>query len=160
MTNDEDEELTARLLRLAGPRAAVPAERWRASSTPSPPRRAQLRRHRLRRRLLAGVAILATAAAILVATRLAVPRRIEPTPKANAAVVERVEGVTAALSAGLSLSVGEWIEQLQTPAPLCGSKVEPRCDSMCRAVHACWTQRPSSWSAARFISIPARVQRR
>lgn len=111
MTNDEDEELTARLLRLAGPRAAVPAERSaRIQHAVTGTWRVQLRRHRLRRQLLAGTVVLATAATIVVATRLTVPRRIEAPSKAQPAVVERVQGGTAALSAGRTLPIGEWIE--------------------------------------------------
>ena len=111
MTNDEDEDMTARLLRLAGPRADAPADRAeRIRHAVSATWRTELRRRRLRRRLLAGAVVLATAATIVVATRLTVPRRLEAPSKDPAAVVERVQGGTAALSTGRTLPIGEWIE--------------------------------------------------
>ena len=112
MTKEEDEDMTAHLLRLAGPRPAVPAERVeRIRHAVTATWRAELRRHRLRRRLVTGAAVLAAAAALVVAIRLAAPPKVEaPSPKTNSAVVERVEGATPVLSAGRRLSIGEWIE--------------------------------------------------
>jgi ferric-dicitrate binding protein FerR (iron transport regulator) len=106
----DDEELTARLLRLAGPRAPVPVERAeRIRHAVTATWLAQLRRQRRRRRVLAAVVVLATAAAMVIATRITGGRRTEPLPKIDGAVVERVEGASG-LSPGRGIAIGEWIE--------------------------------------------------
>jgi FecR protein len=109
----DDEDATARLLHLAGPRPDVPAGRagrvrevvrgrWQAST----------RRRRVRRAIWSAAALAATAAMVVLLVR---PGRSvdDRAPLAQVvATVERVEG-TGSLRTGAPIRMGEWIE---TPA--------------------------------------------
>jgi ferric-dicitrate binding protein FerR (iron transport regulator) len=115
MNDEPDELMTARLLRLAGPRPAVPAERAeRIRQAVSAAWREQIGRQRLQRRLLFGSLALAAAAAVVIITRTAIPKHGDPNlPKDQVVTVVRTEGSAGLVSAGGTLAAGEWVE---TPA--------------------------------------------
>jgi hypothetical protein len=129
MTNDpvapsEDEDVTSRLLQIAGARPDVPASRAaRVREAVYPEWASTARRRAVRRRALAGVGVLAAAAAVMFALRLAiVPReRSGVAPSGEVlATVERLEGsarlvrgVTGAeasdLNRGGVVRAGDWV---------------------------------------------------
>jgi RNA polymerase sigma-70 factor (ECF subfamily) len=124
----DDEETTARLLRFAGPRPAVPAERAaRVQEAITLRWRATMRR-RLRRQRVAKVAVLlAAAATIILIARFRAPDDSAVAPGGRSvALVERIEGpvgrispgqagndARSRLAAGDRLVEGDWVE---TPA--------------------------------------------
>jgi FecR protein len=108
-----DEDTTARLLHLAGPRPDVPAERA-ARVREAVHERWQIgtRRRRARRAVLAA-ALAATAAVVVLLVRLG-PGAEEAAPRDLVmATVERVEG-TGALKTGAAIRTNEWIETSAT----------------------------------------------
>ena len=104
----EDENDTARLVRLAGPRAPVPADRAdRVREAVRGHWRSATRRRIVRRRVMTVVVLCAVASA---GSAIVLMRRGEATGvPAVAAHVERVDG-TLPLAAGASLGVREWLE--------------------------------------------------
>jgi ferric-dicitrate binding protein FerR (iron transport regulator) len=103
----DDEDATARLLRLAGPRPLAPAERAsRVRAAVHQQWREVMRRRIVRRRAAAGLAALAAAG---VAAAFFVPRSdVALPPTEILARVERVEGSLPL--AGAVLREGEWVE--------------------------------------------------
>jgi ferric-dicitrate binding protein FerR (iron transport regulator) len=113
-----DEEVTGRLLRLAGPRAEVPAdiarrvrqsvhEHWQATA----------RTRGLRRQVFAAGTVLAAAAAMLLAVRVLLPRENVVAPTVGPiATVDRIEGrprrlpAEAVLAERTGIRTGEWVE--------------------------------------------------
>lgn len=116
-----DDEAAERLLRMAGPRPPIAADRAARVRTAVHARwQAGQRRRLVRRRVLSGSALVAAAAVlVLLAGRLRDDRPVEMPPGADVAVVERVEGAPQRLSGSSPSSVlaaqdvvrtGEWIE--------------------------------------------------
>jgi hypothetical protein len=106
-----DEDVTARLLRLAGPRAEVPADRaarvrravhlrWQAGT----------RRRGIRRRTLAATAFLATVAAFALVVRLTTPREHVVAPAGETVATIERSTVPALLSPHDTVRTGEWLE--------------------------------------------------
>jgi FecR-like protein len=90
---DEQEDMTARLVRLGGTRVEIPADREdRVRRAVLAECRAVARRRALRRRASIVGAVLASAAAALVALRFALPGEQIAPPGTVVATVERVEG--------------------------------------------------------------------
>jgi ferric-dicitrate binding protein FerR (iron transport regulator) len=108
---DEQEETTARLLQIAGPRPAVPAdsaERVRGAVYRHWVE--ERRRRALRRRVAASIGALATAAAIAIAVwglRPATPLMLAPAE--IVATVEQIDG-EAPIRAGEAVHAGAWID--------------------------------------------------
>jgi len=105
----DDEDVTARLLRLAGPRPLAPAEREsRVREAVHQQWRQVTRRRTVRRR--AAVALVAMAAVGAAAFAILAPRSDVASPPAEIlARVERVEG-TLPFGPGASIRGGEWVE--------------------------------------------------
>jgi ferric-dicitrate binding protein FerR (iron transport regulator) len=111
MMLENEEEVTARLLRLAGRRPEAPADRaarvrgdvhrhWQAAT----------RRRALRRRALLGTALLASAATATLVVKVLTPRDVgAPTLAETIASVEQVEG-DAGLTRGDGVRTGQWLE--------------------------------------------------
>ncbi len=109
-----DEDVTARLLHLAGPRPDVPAERAaRVREAVRERWQVGTRRRRARRAAWTTAALAATAAMVVLFARLG--RGVEETapPDLVRATVERVEG-TAAIKTGAAIRTNEWIETAAT----------------------------------------------
>jgi len=89
-----DEDATARLLRIAGPRAEVPADRSaRVQRAVHLQWKAATRRRVVRQRMVAATALLATAAALVLVVRLATSREAVVAPLGEiVATLERLEG--------------------------------------------------------------------
>jgi ferric-dicitrate binding protein FerR (iron transport regulator) len=105
----EDEEFTARLLRLAGPRPLVPADSAaRVRDTVREHWRAATRRRIVRRRVTVALAMLA---ALGVTSTVALIRRggVASPPPEVVAHVERVEGAFP-LASGSTMREREWME--------------------------------------------------
>jgi ferric-dicitrate binding protein FerR (iron transport regulator) len=107
----EDEDATARLLRTAGPRPEVPAERGaRVRSAVYLQWQASTHRRAVRRGMLAVTALLAAAAGLVLVATLTRPREDAVAPVVEAvATVERVEG-EARLAPQAIVRTGEWVE--------------------------------------------------
>jgi hypothetical protein len=128
--NDEDrsttsaqDEMTVRLLRLAGMRAEVPAERAaRVRAAVLSECRTVARARAVRRRVMAAAGVLSAAAAVMIAVRLWFPSAVRPSLGARLAIVETAQGTglqvrdtTGALSAsrmqtGAAIREGDRIE--------------------------------------------------
>src|SRR5262245_61760710 len=89
----EDEDATARLLRTAGPRPGISADRTaRVRSAVYRQWRSSARRRTFRRGILAGAALLAMAAGLVLAVRLNRAREDVAAPvRETVATIERVE---------------------------------------------------------------------
>lgn len=111
-TDLAEEEATARLLRMAGTRPAVPAMRAaRVRSTVRAHWQARARWRAVRRRALAAAGLVSAALlALFVLGRTVTPERAAIAPGAPVAVVERVDRAATRLQPGDSIRVGEWIE--------------------------------------------------
>ncbi len=109
-----DEDTTARLLHLAGPRPDVPAERA-ARVREAVHERWQIgtRRRRARRAVWAAGALAATAAMVVLLVRLGPGADEAASRDLVMATVERVEG-TGALKTGAAIRTNEWIETAAT----------------------------------------------
>jgi FecR protein len=107
----EDEDATARLLRTAGPRPGVPVDRAaRVRRAVHLQWQANHRRRTVRRGMLAGAALLATAAGLVLVVTLTRPREDVVAPvRETVATVERVEG-EARLAPEDNVRTGEWVE--------------------------------------------------
>jgi len=107
----EDEDATARLLRTAGPRPGIPAERAaRVRSAVYLQWKSGVRGRTVRRGMLAGAALLAIAAVLVMAVRLTGLREEVVAPvRATVATVDRVEG-EATLAPEENVRTGEWVE--------------------------------------------------
>ncbi len=99
----DDEDAATHLLRLAGPRPAVPADRAERVRRAVHDRwQARARTRAVRRRLVLGGSALAAAAAIVLAVRIIAPGRGVPAPAPGAVVatVERASGLVRETPAG------------------------------------------------------------
>jgi ferric-dicitrate binding protein FerR (iron transport regulator) len=107
----EDEDATARLLRTAGPRPGIPAERAaRVRSAVYLQWKSSARRRTVRRGMWAGAALLAMAAGFVLGVRLNRPREDFVAPvRETVATIERVEG-EARLAPENNVRTGEWVE--------------------------------------------------
>lgn len=116
LTEEDDEERMARVLRLAGPRPDASPERHdRVRNAVHLEWQAAARRRASRRRAAAAVAVLGVAAALLLIVRLAQPptaTREEPRPAVG--IVERLSAPASPQEAGAGLRAGDWVET--TPA--------------------------------------------
>ena len=111
LSTGSEEEATGRLLRTAGPRAPVSADR--AARVRSAVRVAwQTQRHRraIRRRLGLAAALLGVGALVVFAGRGAIPDRIVTPLGEPVAVVEAVDGTFSGLQRADAVHVGQWIE--------------------------------------------------
>ena len=92
-TTSEQDEMTVRLLRLAGTRAEVPAERTaRVRAAVLTECRTVARARAVRRRVMAAAGVLAAAAAVVMAVRVWFPPAVRPPMGARLAVVETAQG--------------------------------------------------------------------
>lgn len=125
----EDEQATARLLRMAGMRPEVPADRAdRVRRAVHLRWQTRVRRHAVGRRVAGAIALLATAAALVVIVKLKAPREDVLAPLGQVvATAERIEGEarrwpgvsgSSAVSMPLSqhevLRMGEWVQTQAT----------------------------------------------
>jgi ferric-dicitrate binding protein FerR (iron transport regulator) len=109
--SDPDEDMTARLLRLAGPRPDAPADRaarvreavharWRTAAA----------RRTVRARRLTAAALLAAAAVTVIAVRVwKQPDAVAPAPAVVAATVERLDGAVEGLAVDGAVHEGTWM---------------------------------------------------
>lgn len=111
MIDSKDEDTTARLLRIAGPRPEVPADRAdRVRQAVHLQWQAGARRRAVRRRVVATTALLATAASVTLILWLAVPHEDGATPLGEiVAAVERIDGTTR-LARNAAVRTDEWVE--------------------------------------------------
>lgn len=109
---EPDEDITARLLRLAGPRPDAPADRAaRVRAAVHARWRRQAARRAVVTRRVAAAALLAAAAVTVIAVRVwQRPDAAPPAPAIVAATVERIAGAVQGLAAGAPLYEGTWIE--------------------------------------------------
>jgi ferric-dicitrate binding protein FerR (iron transport regulator) len=124
----DDEEIAARLLRVAEPRPAVPADRAaRVEQAVTRAWHARIRRQLRRQRALGTAAVLLAAAAIVLAVRLRTANDPSVSPSVRGvALVELVEGTVERLSGdrarasrsplthGDSIARGDWLETAAT----------------------------------------------
>jgi ferric-dicitrate binding protein FerR (iron transport regulator) len=110
MIEPEHEGKTARLLRLAGPRPEVPADRAaRVREAVHRQWQTATRRRAVRRRLAGGAAFLAAAATVTLIISLQRPAEpVTAPPGEIVAAVERIHGTP--LSTGDRVRTGQWIE--------------------------------------------------
>jgi ferric-dicitrate binding protein FerR (iron transport regulator) len=119
MTTDE-EDITARLLRLAGPRPEAPPDRAaRVRRVVHQEWRQQTGRRTFRRRVLTGVVVLGTAAAILMVVRVRTPRT-GVSVEALASIEQVVDrtGLSGRLIPGSAVQQGQWVETAGAQAAL------------------------------------------
>lgn len=121
LSTAQDEAATARLLRLAGPRAEIPAGRAeRVQQAVHLHWQAETRRRAVGRRTMSAIALLATAAALILAIRLTMSIEEDEDEDVAShrdivATIERIEGNggtagTARLSTTGTVRIGEWVE--------------------------------------------------
>jgi ferric-dicitrate binding protein FerR (iron transport regulator) len=107
----EQEDATVRLLRAAGPRAAMPTPRAdRVRSTVRAAWQMRTRRRAIRRRVVLAAALVGAAALVLVAARVAVPDRSAAPFGEPVGVVEQIDGIAAGVQRADVVRVGQWIE--------------------------------------------------
>jgi ferric-dicitrate binding protein FerR (iron transport regulator) len=123
LMDEDDEGATRRLLRLSGPRSAVPQDRaTRVRAAVYGNWQTQRRRRVVRRRVVVGSLLTVAAALTVIAARVADGDRAALSPGTRVAVVERIEGApergsdaTARRTAGSlapedAVYSGEWID--------------------------------------------------
>ena len=109
----DEEETTARLLRLAGPRPDAPPDRAaRVRHAVHHEWRLETRRRTVRRRVLTGVVVLAAAAAVVMVVRVRTPRAGVSPAEALASIEQVVDpaGPSGQLIRGSAVRPGEWVE--------------------------------------------------
>lgn len=112
MLIDDDEERTARLLRLAGPRADASHDRGeRVRLAVHREWRTMTRRRVLRRRAATTVVLLTAAAVTFVIVRVTPPQPVaRDVPRASVAVIERADAPASGPGAGSVIRAGDWVD--------------------------------------------------